>query len=107
MPLKRVIRRCVECRRWYGKPQDTKMSPLRSFCINPSYAYKDVGIDFAGSYHLKSGRHEKKAWILILTDVRTRAVALDVMLDFTSTSLINALRFQARFSGVQRFMPTM
>ena len=107
MALKRVICRCVECRHWYGKPQETKMSPLPSFCVNSSYAYEDVGINLAGPYHLNSGRHEKKAWILLLTDMRTRAVTLDVVLDLTSTSLINALlRFQARFSGVRRLYVT-
>ena len=79
-----------------------KISLLLSFHINPSYAFEDVGIDLARRYYLKLGQYDKKAWILVLTDMRTRVVALDVVLDLTSTSLVNLLRFQARFSGVWR-----
>ncbi|KRY79546.1 hypothetical protein T4B_1026 [Trichinella pseudospiralis] len=56
-----------------------------------------VGLDFAGSLHVKDSEHLQNVYICLFTCMVTRAVHLEMVMDMTTISFLAAfLRFIAR-----------
>ena len=72
--IKKVVWRCVTCRRTHGRPQDQKMADLPDFRISVAQPFADTAVDLIGHYQVKNARKSGKAWIVIFVCMRTRAV---------------------------------
>ena len=78
------------------------MAPLPSYRITPGVAFQYTGVDYAGPFITRLGRSTRKRYICLFTDMKMRAVHLEVAADLTPTAFINCFfRFISRRPGVQ------
>lgn len=96
--VRQVVKRCVICRRLYGRPCVQKMADLplqRVVPDKPPFTY--VGLDFFGPFFIKVGRSQAKRYGYIFTCLTVRAVHIEAAYSLDADSFINALqRFIAR-----------
>ena len=98
--LKKIRRKCVTCRKLYGKPMQQKMADLPpERCKSEQRVFQNTGVDIFGPFHVRVGRSQAKRYGAIFTCFATRAVHLEVLHSMEADSFINAfLRFAARRS---------
>ena len=100
--VKKILYKCVTCRRFQGKPYcPPPPPPLPSFRVNEARPFSYTGIDFAGPLYVKDAvaSSSKKVWICLYTCCVTRAVHLDIVPDMTSQAFIRSFkRFTSRRS---------
>lgn len=95
--VKRVIGRCIICRRYSAKMCQQLMAPLPTARVEPGwYPFQHVGIDYFGPFLVKRGRGTEKRYGCIFTCLQTRAVHLEVAYALTTDSFILVLM---RFIG--------
>lgn len=99
--VKKVVHRCVACRRYKGKLIDQIMGQLPSCRITVSDAFTNVGIDFAGPLDCKCINHRTtkntKVYVAIFVCMLSRAVHIEVVSDLTTASFLDTLkRFVSR-----------
>ena len=76
-------------------------TPLPSFRVNCYYPFETTGLNYAGPLYANEGNDNKlrKCYILLFTSATIRAVRLEITRDFSSKSLVLAIRrFIARRS---------
>ena len=100
--VKRILYKCVTCRRFQGKPYcPPPPPPLPSFRVNEAKPFSYTGVDFAGPLYVKDTvvSSSRKVWICLYTCCVTRAVHLDIVPDMTSQAFIRSFkRFTSRRS---------
>ena len=97
--VRKVIRKCVTCRKVEGRPcvyPGPPSLPLHRVVLNRPFEY--VGVDYSGPIIItKTEDNEpRKVYICLFTCTATRAVHLDVALDMTAESFLLIFR---RFCG--------
>ena len=100
---RRVIRKCMVCRKHHQKPGEQKMSDLPSDrLITDLPPFTRVGMDYFGPIEVKRGRNTVKRYGVIFTCLTCRAVHLEVAHTLDTDSCINAMRrFFSRRGQVQ------
>ena len=103
--VKKVIRRCVTCRRFEGKSYKPPLVPdLPPERVSEDPPFSNVGIDFAGPLYVRNKEgQECKTYICLLTCATTRAVHLEVTCELSAAAFLLAFR---RFCG-RRGVPTV
>lgn len=101
--IKRLLGKCVVCRRIQGMPGVQKMSNLPQQRVNPEEPpFTHVGMDYFGPFEIKRARSVLKRYGVIFTCLASRAVHLEVAESLNTDSCINAIRrFVARRGEVQ------
>ena len=98
--VRKIIHRCVVCRKVEGKPFATSVSaPLPEFRLNSEIsAFQSVGLDYCGPVYLKDSTRNasSKAWISIFSCCTSRAIHIELVPDLTTNAFIRALK---RFIG--------
>ena len=64
-------------------------------CLNSQYAWGFCQLDLTGPFHCRgivNSRQTKKIWAIIIEDVNSGAVHLDVVEDYSTTAVLSALR---------------
>ena len=90
--VRRVIFKCVNCRRLRGRVAEQKMSDLPTERVTSSSPFASTGIDMFGPFIIKQGRKEVKRYGCLFTCLSSRAVHLEVTNSMDTDSFINALR---------------
>ncbi|VDK76027.1 unnamed protein product, partial [Cylicostephanus goldi] len=92
--VKNFIRKCIECKRWNGRPYFYPDSPpLPHSRVEPSRPFAHVGIDLAGPFRIiDSEKQHCKRWILLATCMTTRAVHLEVVNNLSAVETLHSLR---------------
>ena len=93
--VRRVIGKCIVCRKINGRIQGQKMADLPAVRITeggPPFLY--TGLDFFGPFLVRRGRGQSriKRYGVIFTCLTMQAVHLEVAADMTTDSFINILR---------------
>ncbi|XP_054270806.1 uncharacterized protein LOC128991710 [Macrosteles quadrilineatus] len=92
--VKKIISRCVICKRHKGKPLQCPPPPLPLERISDSKVFETTGVDIAGPLFLKEGI---KAYIVLFTCAVYRAIHLELTTSLSTEAFISALRrFVAR-----------
>ena len=95
-----VITKCVNCRRFEGRPLNVPPAPpLPSFQVQEVPPFTYAAVDFAGLMYLRSKGEfgSNKVWMCLFTCCITRAIHLKLVTDMTTTTFIRCLkRFSAR-----------
>ena len=96
--VKKVISKCVVCRKLEGKAYSTPRSAaLPEFRVTETPAFSKVGVDFAGPLYVKERTTTmKKVYIALFSCCVTRAIHLELVEDLSTGAFIRALR---RFAG--------
>ena len=95
--VKRIVSRCITCRRHQAKPALPPPSPaLPVYRVAADFSFQFTGTDFAGPLYVKtiygSNSDLYKAYICLFTCATSRAVHLELTPDLQGTSFIRALR---------------
>ncbi|XP_077866221.1 uncharacterized protein LOC144353806 [Saccoglossus kowalevskii] len=96
-----VIRNCVKCLKFGGKPYAKPATPpLPNFRLEESVPFTITGLDYTGTlyYRTPTSKHNK-SYICLFTCAVTRAVHLELVTDMTADAFLRAFRrFAARRS---------
>ena len=104
--VKKVLSKCVVCRRLEGKSFNQQAtSDLPDFRLQETLAFTTVGIDYAGPLLVKSeGNSKSKVWICLFSCNTSRGIHLEVVPDLTSGAFLRCLqRFTSR-RGIPRLI---
>ncbi|KAK7922690.1 hypothetical protein WMY93_009592 [Mugilogobius chulae] len=101
--IRKVLSRCIICRRMNALPAQQKMADLPSERIVPDEPpFTRVGVDCFGPFEVKSRRSMVKRYGVIFTCLAIRAVHIEIAMSLETDSFINALRrFIARRGQVR------
>ncbi|XP_071951906.1 uncharacterized protein [Antedon mediterranea] len=102
--VRKIISKCVICRKLRGKTCEQKMADLPVDRITPDEPpFTRVGTDYFGPFEVKRGRSLEKRYGVIFTCLATRAIHIEVAHSMDTDSCINALRrFVARRGQVKQ-----
>ena len=101
--VRKVLRKCVVCRKLMSSPVTQKMADLpEERMLSDQPPFTNSGVDLFGPFHVKRGRAEVKLYGVVFTCMASRAVHLEVADSLSTSSFINALRrFIARRGEVK------
>ena len=102
--VKAVIHKCVDCRRFEGRPFNPPPAPpLPSFQVTEAPPFAYTAVDFAGAMYVgrEKGEESNKVWICLFTCCVTRAIHLELVRDLSTVTFVQALK---QFS-VRRGLP--
>lgn len=99
--VKSILHKCIKCHRFKAKGLEQLMGNLPSARVNPSRAFSNTGVDYAGPINVRvsKGRGNKsyKGYLAIFVCLATKAIHLEVVSDATADGFIAAFkRFTAR-----------
>ena len=96
--VRRVIGKCLWCRRESVRPCVQQMAPLPAErSTYDGYAFAHTGVDYFGPFYVKRGRSEEKRYGCLFTCLNIRAVHIEVTHSLSTDAFLQALiRFIAR-----------
>lgn len=99
--VKSHIHRCIRCVRERANTASQIMSDLPKLRVTPARPFLHCGVDYAGPLHVLSvtGRGQKahKAYIAVFVCLVTRAIHLELVMDYSSEKFLAAFtRFVSR-----------
>ena len=98
--VKKIIRRCIVCRRYDGRPFPSPIVPdLPAERVSDAPPFSTTGIDFAGPLYIRNSDSKEcncKVYVCLFTCASTRAVHLELTRELSATSFLLAFR---RFCG--------
>lgn len=101
--IRKILAKCVVCRRVLAVPASQQMADLPLNRISPDEPpFTSVGVDCFGPFEVKHGRSKVKRYGVIFTCLALRAVHIEVAASLETDSFINTLRrFIARRGQVK------
>lgn len=78
------------------------MADLPTDRVEPSPPFSYCGMDYFGPFITKQGRKEHKRYGLLFTSLSSRAIHIEMLVDMTTDSFINALRCFIAIRGTVR-----
>ena len=91
--VKRVLRRCITCRRQDARPSEQQMGDLPPDRVTPGGpAFMSVGIDYFGPIAVKRGRGREKRYGCLFTCLSSRVLHIEVAESLDTDSFINCLQ---------------
>lgn len=101
--VRKILDKCVVCRRLYCSPGQQKMADLPPDRLDADKPpFTNVGLDCFGPFLVRRGRSQVKNYGVIFTCLTVRAIHLEVVESLESDSFLMALRrFIARRGNVK------
>ena len=91
--VKKVVKKCVICRRFNNRPIKLNQSSYREFRINPpNVPFKYVYIDYAGPFKVKCFGNARKVWLLLFTCLWSRAINIKICYDLSVPEFLRAFQ---------------
>ena len=91
--VKRVIKKCVVCKKIEGKVLQSPREPSLPSCrVSDEPPFTNTGIDFAGPLFVKENNESMKTYICLFTCASTRAVHLELLRDLSTNMFLTAFR---------------
>lgn len=90
--VKRVVSRCVLCKKFRAKAAQQTTAPLPKDRITESPPFEITGVDFAGPLYVKTHNSMTKSYIALFTCAVTRAVHLELVSDLSTENFLLALK---------------
>ena len=99
-----VLMKCIVCQRAFKNPSPQREGDLPEDRLQIVAPFAVSGADVFGPYPVRhGGRGTTKRWVLLVTCMVTRAIALFPLKDMTSATVINALvRLNSQFPSVKK-----
>lgn len=101
--IRRILSKCLLCRRAHGPPGQQQMANLPQDRVLPDEPpFTNTGVDYFGPFEVRRGRGSMKKYGVIFTCLTIRAVHLELASSLDTDSFIAALRrFIARRGQVK------
>ena len=94
--VRSIIRQCIQCKKVSAIPLTQKMGNLPIERITPDRPFANVGVDYAGPFHVKYGYVRKptivKAYACVFVSLSIKAVHIELVTDLTTEAFIACLR---------------
>ena len=91
--VKRILRKCVVCRKVQGKPSTQFMADLpKERVVGELPPFSNTGVDYFGPFHVLKFRKYEKRYGVIFSCLTTRACHIEISFSHDTDSFINALR---------------
>lgn len=91
--IRRILSKCVVCRRFHGTAGHQQMADLPPDRVLPDKPpFTHVGVDCFGPFEIKRGRVTLKRYGVIFTCLAIRAVHIEMTASLDTDSFIHALR---------------
>jgi hypothetical protein len=91
--IKKLLRRCVTCRKTQSRVNTQKMADLPSSRLKSDESpFTYTGMDFFGPFEIRQGRSTRKRYGVLFTCMVSRAVHIEVADSLDTSSCINAIR---------------
>ena len=91
--VKSVLNNCAVCKKVTGKPYtQPPHAPLPSFRLQETRPFQVVGLDYTGALTVKYAGREQKVYVALFTCTRIRAAHLELVLDNSTDSFLQAFR---------------
>jgi hypothetical protein len=91
--VKKLINKCVLCKKFYGRTVNINQNSYKSHRVNPSQVpFREIALDHLGPFNIKNNGSKQKIYILIITCYYTRAVNLLICKSLDSESFIMAFQ---------------
>ena len=91
--IKRLISKCITCRRLFAKPCKQIMAALPPPRVDVGGGpFKKIGCDVFGPFYVKVNRSTVKRYGLLVTCLSSRAVTIELLYQMDTSACINALR---------------
>lgn len=91
--VRKILFRCVTCKKNHAKAQEQKMADLPMDRLLPDKPpFTNVGMDYFGPIEVKKGRTIVKRYGVLFTCLTTRALHIEVSHTLDTDSCINAIR---------------
>ncbi|KFM62154.1 hypothetical protein X975_06179, partial [Stegodyphus mimosarum] len=95
--VKKVINKCLICKKYSLKSADQTTSQLPEDRINETPPFYVCGVDFAGPIYVKNVEGNQKAYVALFTCATTRAIHLELVPNLSTDSFLMAFkRFTSR-----------
>ena len=95
--VKRVLSKCITCKKLKAQPMSKLMGDLPKDRITPNEPpFTHVGVDYFGPFLVKRNRSELKRYGCLFTCLTTRAIHIEVSQSLETDSFINALQRSLR-----------
>jgi hypothetical protein len=94
--IRRVLRRCSNCRRYDAKSVEVPPAPLPERRVKDSEPFETTGVDLAGPLYLRDG---SKVWIVVFTCAVYRCIYLDLVTSCSTEAFLGALERFIAFYG--------
>lgn len=102
---KSIINKCIYCKETRAKVESPYMADLPQVRVQPSPPFYNIALDLFGPFHIKFGRNKtKKYWGILFTCLNTRAVYVDVTVDYSTMECLQTLR---RFFSIRGYPNTI
>jgi hypothetical protein len=102
--VKKIIHKCLICRRYSAKPAKQLTGQIPKDRISETPPFFTTEVDFTGPVYVKTGQDVSKSYIALFTCAVTRAVHLELVSDMSTSKFILALRrFLSRRGNCQTF----
>ncbi|XP_024123270.2 uncharacterized protein LOC112143483 [Oryzias melastigma] len=91
--IRKILSKCVTCKRVLSKPGQQRMANLPQDRLVPDKPpFSNVGIDYFGPFDAKCGRSTVKRYGVLFTCLTVRAIHIEVAHSLDTDSCINAIR---------------
>ncbi len=104
--VKKILRRCVICKKVQARQSQQKMADLPDSRLQfEKPPFTSTGVDYFGPFNIKQGRSTRKRYGVIFTCLTSRAVHIEVAETLDTSSCISALRrFIARRGQIKELI---
>lgn len=94
--VKKVVNKCVTCRRARPKLCSQVMAPLPTSRVTQNSTFSTIGIDYTGPILVKTTHRRNsavaKAYVALFVCFVTKAIHLELTMDLTTTSFLEAFK---------------
>ena len=99
--VKKVVSQCITCKKIHSRNIKTNQNAYRDFRANPpNVPFQSIFLDHLGPFRVRRGSETVKAWLLLVTCLWSRAVALYVCSDVSTKEFLTALQVHILREGL-------
>ena len=99
--VRKILRRCIQCRRFNSRTVVLNQSPYKEFNLKPSHVpFRGIFIDHIGPFTVRKNENNVKVYLLIFSCVWSRAINLKVCVDMTVENFLRAMQLHVFQYGV-------